>query len=57
LVRSSVTEAGLTFRFESTGWRPLEQLVWRFCAPLGKVGEQLWAAYGQAMGTHCDLSE
>jgi phosphomannomutase len=57
LVRSSVTEAGLTFRFEATDWKPLEQLVKRFCTPLGDVGERLWAVYGQAMGIHCDSSE
>ena len=57
LVRSSVTEPGLTFRFESTGWSPLQELVWRFCAPLEEVGVQLWEAYGRAMGIHCDLRE
>ncbi len=57
LVRSSVTEAGLTFRFEATDWKSLEQLVRQFCEPLGEVGEQLGAAYGQAMGLHCASSE
>jgi phosphomannomutase len=57
LVRSSVTEAGLTFRFESSGWSALQELVWRFCEPLDEVGKQLWEAYGHAMGTHCDFPD
>jgi phosphomannomutase len=57
LVRSSVTEAGLTFRFESTGWSQLQHLVERFCEPLGEVGLRLWDAYGRSMGTQCDMRE
>lgn len=57
LVRSSVTEAGLTFRFESSGWSQLQDLVWQFCEPLGDVGEQVWEVYGRSMGTHCDVRE
>jgi phosphomannomutase / phosphoglucomutase len=56
LVRSSVTEAGLTFRFESSGWTALRKLVWQFCEPLGEVGEELWALYAHGLGNHCASS-
>jgi phosphomannomutase len=54
LVRSSVTEPALTFRFEAadSGW--LNELVRRFCRVLPKVGDQLWCRYEAAMG---DLTE
>lgn len=55
LVRSSVTEAGLTFRFEASGWGALQELVWRFCEPLGEVGEQLWDVYVENAGNQCSL--
>ncbi|MBN2476458.1 MAG: hypothetical protein JXB62_17725 [Pirellulales bacterium] len=50
LVRSSVTEPALTFRFEASdpGW--LEELVRRFCQPLADVGIELWSRYEATMG-------
>lgn len=42
LVRQSVTEPALTFRFESTGDDQLAILVKRFCDALPEVGEDLW---------------
>jgi phosphomannomutase/phosphoglucomutase len=53
LVRSSVTEPALTFRFESTGWNSLYKLVWRFCDALPQRGDALWARYEEAMGNEC----
>lgn len=50
LVRSSVTESALTFRFEAWGWAALDELVWRFCDALPHVGDALWARYEEAMG-------
>jgi len=50
LVRSSVTEPALTFRFESVDWSGLEYLVRRFCDTLPEVGEQLWTRYQAAVG-------
>lgn len=55
LVRSSVTESALTFRFESTGWEQLHKLVWRFCDVLGDVGDALWTRYEETVGGRCDL--
>ena len=52
LVRSSVTEPALTFRFESADWHGLEHLVGQFCGLLPEVGPQLWSRYKAAMGTH-----
>jgi phosphomannomutase/phosphoglucomutase len=51
LVRSSVTEPALTFRFEAAdqGW--LRELVRRFCDRLGEVGDELWDVYEAAMGS------
>ena len=51
LVRSSVTEPALTFRFEAAdlGW--LRELVRRFCDALDEVGDELWASYEAAMGS------
>ena len=54
LVRSSVTEAALTFRFESSGWNRLYKLVWRFCDRLGPLGDALWARYEEAIGHQCN---
>jgi len=53
LVRSSVTEPALTFRFESIDWAALDDLVHRFCLSLPEVGEELWARYETAMGYVC----
>jgi phosphomannomutase len=52
LVRQSVTEQALTFRFESADWHGLEHLVGRFCQLLPELGPQLWTRYKTAMGTH-----
>jgi phosphomannomutase len=54
LVRASVTEAALTFRFESSGWNRLYKLVWRFCDRLGPWGDALWARYEEAVGHQCN---
>jgi phosphomannomutase/phosphoglucomutase len=54
LVRSSVTESALTFRFESSGWNRLYKLVWRFCDRLGPLGDALWARYEEATGHQCN---
>ena len=45
LVRSSVTEPVLTFRFEGLDWHALENLVERFCDTLPEYGEELWERY------------
>ncbi|MHB8897196.1 MAG: phosphohexomutase domain-containing protein [Thermoguttaceae bacterium] len=42
LVRQSVTEPALTFRFESTSDDELAILVKRFCDALPEVGDDLW---------------
>ncbi|MEN6494766.1 MAG: hypothetical protein ABFD16_10775 [Thermoguttaceae bacterium] len=55
LVRSSVTESALTFRFESTDWNHLHKLVWRFCDAIPEVGDTLWARYEEALGGRCEL--
>lgn len=57
LVRSSVTEPALTFRFEADGWPDLAELVRRFCTPLADVGNALWDQYNTAMGTDNDGCE
>ena len=49
-MRSSVTEAGLTFRFEADDWSHLRDIVWQFCEGLGEVGDGLWMSYTSAMG-------
>jgi phosphomannomutase len=51
LVRGSVTEAALTFRFEASSAQKLTELVWKFCDPLAELGDALWARYEEAMGT------
>ena len=53
LVRSSVTDEGLTFRFEAADWGGLDRLVWRFSDGLPYAGDALWARYEEAMGKHC----
>lgn len=50
LVRGSVTESALTFRFESIDWAALDDLVVRFCNTLPEIGDALWARYEAAMG-------
>ncbi|MEN6406766.1 MAG: hypothetical protein ABFC77_09860 [Thermoguttaceae bacterium] len=50
LVRRSVTEPALTFRFEGLDWHALEDLVERFCDALPEEGDELWARYQAAMG-------
>ena len=50
LVRSSVTEPALTFRFEGLDWHALDDLVERFCDSLSDVGDELWTRYRVAMG-------
>ncbi len=50
LVRNSVTEPALTFRFESRNWNGLAKLVSKFCDSLPEVGDALWASYEDAMG-------
>lgn len=50
LVRSSVTEPALTFRFEAVDFGSLRKLVRRFCNKLDELGEELWSEYEAAMG-------
>jgi phosphomannomutase/phosphoglucomutase len=45
LMRSSVTESSLTFRFEATDGTKLLEIVRSFCHPLGDIGDRLWGAY------------
>ncbi len=52
LVRSSVTEPALTFRFEGLDWHALDDLVERFCDGLpDDLSEELWGRYRAAMGS------
>jgi phosphomannomutase len=55
LVRSSVTEGAMTFRFESGDWGSLYKLVWRFCDAMPLRGDALWASYEAAMGHVCHV--
>ncbi|MBN1395408.1 MAG: hypothetical protein JW959_10325 [Pirellulales bacterium] len=51
LVRNSVTEPALTFRFEGLDWHALDDLVDRCRAALpDKIGDELWGRYRAAMG-------
>jgi phosphomannomutase len=50
LMRPSVTEAALTFRFESVDWHGLNHLVRRFCDTLPEAGDALWDRYQTAVG-------
>ena len=50
LVRGSVTEPALSFRFEAGDWDGLGKLVRRFSSALVEVGESLWALYHEAVG-------
>ncbi len=53
LVRSSVTEPVLTFRFEGLDWHALDDLVKRIRGTLPEeVGNELWRRYRAAMGTN-----
>lgn len=52
LVRSSITEPAMKFRFESSDWNRLAKLVWRFTSALPGVGEAIWHRYEEAMGSH-----
>jgi phosphomannomutase len=51
LVRSSVTEPALTFRFEGLDWHALDDLVERFCGAMPEYGDQLWEHFRAAMGS------
>jgi phosphomannomutase len=50
LVRSSVTEPALTFRFEGLDWHALDDLVERFCDAMPEYGGELLARFKAAMG-------
>jgi phosphomannomutase len=51
LVRPSVTEDALTFRFEGLDWHALDDLIERFCASLpSELGEKLRGQYRMACG-------
>ena len=54
LVRSSVTEPALTFRFEGLDWHALDDLVRRFCNTLPEYGEQLWGCYRATVGVEVE---
>ena len=55
LVRSSVTEPALTFRFEGLDWHALDDLVERFRGTLpAEIGEELWIRYREALGDGID---
>ncbi len=49
LVRSSVTESALTFRFEAADGTQLDRLVQRFCEALPELGNRLRGQYERAM--------
>ncbi len=51
LMRPSVTEPALTFRFESIDWPALDELVRRFCDQLPELGDELWTQYETALGS------
>jgi len=53
LVRGSLSEPALTFRFESRDWHSLNQLVWRFCDAMPRCGDALWGRYEEVMGNPC----
>ncbi len=53
LVRRSVTEPVLTFRFEGLDWHALDDLVKRFRDTLPEeIGDELWRRYRAAMGAN-----
>lgn len=49
LVRNSVTEPAMTFRFEAVDWSSLNRLVWQFCEALPDRGDALWHRFAEAM--------
>jgi phosphomannomutase/phosphoglucomutase len=51
LVRSSVTEPLLTFRFEGLDWPALDDLVDRFCDTVPEFGDEVWARCRAAIGS------
>ncbi|MCR4413471.1 MAG: hypothetical protein NUV77_13705 [Thermoguttaceae bacterium] len=50
LVRGSVTESALTFRFEATDWLALNDLIWRFAQALPEIGDEVWLRYQASQG-------
>jgi len=42
----------LTFRFEAADLGGLRELIRRFCDTLEEVGDELWARYEAAVGSH-----
>jgi len=50
LVRSSVTEPAVTFRFEADRWPSLSRLVRRFCEALPGLGADLWTQFAATTG-------
>ncbi len=50
LVRSSVTEPALTFRFEGLDWHALDDLVERFCDAMPEYGDELRRHFKAAVG-------
>jgi phosphomannomutase / phosphoglucomutase len=50
LVRNSVTEPALTFRFEGLDWHALDDLVERFCDAMPDHGDELWVRYKADVG-------
>ena len=50
LAHSRNGDSALTFRFESSDWTGLDDLVRMFCNGLSGVGEELWNCYETAMG-------
>jgi phosphomannomutase / phosphoglucomutase len=54
LIRGSISEPALTFRFESTHWHTLGDTALHFCETLPTIGALLWVRYQDAMGlSHC----
>ncbi len=51
LVRRSLSEPALTFRFEGLDDHALDDLVERFCHSLPEWGDELWGRYRMAIGT------
>ncbi len=52
LVRHSVTESALTFRFEAGGDDELACLVKRFCDSIPEIGEDLWLEFELGPSDH-----
>lgn len=51
LIRASVTEAALTFRFEGESWGDLDEVVSACCGKLGTVGAAVRDLYEQSKST------